>query len=198
MARLLLLRHGQSTWNAEGRWQGWADPPLSPLGEAQARAAAARLRDEALSGVVSSDLERARRTAELVAEALRLPVLGVDADLRERDIGDWSGLTTPEIEQRWPGWLEAWRAGELERPPGGEAHDELATRVLGALRRWAEAEGCLLVVTHGGVIHLVQDHLGVGGVRMGNLCGRWIEGGFTAGEAVLVPEDEASAAGIAL
>ena len=198
MARLLLIRHGQSAWNAEGRWQGWADPPLSDIGEAQAQAAAERLREASLTAVVSSDLQRARRTAELIAERLDLPLLDPVPELRERDIGDWSGLTTVEIEQGWPGWLALWRAGELERPPEGEAHDELAARVIGALERLAQQDGCILVVTHGGVIHLVQDRLGVGGHRVGNLCGRWIESGFVPGDAVLVPEEEARATGIAL
>ncbi|HEX2038269.1 MAG TPA: histidine phosphatase family protein [Acidimicrobiales bacterium] len=198
MARLLLIRHGQSAWNAEGRWQGWADPPLSDIGAAQALAAAERLRGEGLSAVASSDLQRARHTAEIIADCLDLPLLEPLPDLRERDIGDWSGLTTVEIEQGWPGWLALWRAGDLERPPNGEAHEELAARVVGALERLAEEDGCILVVTHGGVIHLVQDRLGVGGNRVGNLCGRWIEAGFVPGEAVLVPEEEARTTGIAL
>jgi broad specificity phosphatase PhoE len=194
MSRLLLLRHGQSTWNAEGRWQGWADPPLSALGEAQARAAAERLADAGLVSVVSSDLQRARRTAELIAERLGLEVLPVEPDLRERNIGDWSGLTTTEIEQGWPGWLAAWRAGELERPPNGESRDDIARRVLAVLERLAAGDGGgVLVVTHGGVIHLVQDHLGCDSVRMGNLCGRWLEVGLLPGEAVLVPDEEAPA-----
>lgn len=194
MSRLLLLRHGQSTWNAEGRWQGWADPPLSPLGEAQARAAADRLAEAGLASVVSSDLQRARCTAELIAERLGLEVLPVEPDLRERNIGDWSGLTTTEIEQGWPGWLAAWRAGELERPPNGESRDDIAARVLAVLERLADREGGgVLVVTHGGVIHLVQDHLGCDSVRMGNLCGRWLEVGMLPGEAVLVPDEEAPA-----
>lgn len=190
MARLLLLRHGQSSWNAEGRWQGWADPPLSPLGEAQARAAAGRLAGAGLTAVVSSDLDRARGTAGIVAGELGLPVLPPEPDLRERDIGDWSGLTTAEIEQGWPGWLTAWRAGELERPPNGESRAEIAARVMAVLERLAAGEGTVLVVTHGGVIHLVQDHFGCDSVRMGNLCGRWLEAGLTPGDAVLVPDDE--------
>jgi broad specificity phosphatase PhoE len=198
MARLLLIRHGQSAWNAEGRWQGWADPPLSRVGEAQALAAAERLRDEGLTAVVSSDLRRARHTAEIMARRLDLPLGEAVPDLRERHIGDWSGLTTVEIEQGWPGWLTAWRAGELERPPAGESRDELTARVTGALERLAAMDGCPLVVTHGGVIHLVQDRLGVGGTRVGNLGGRWIEAGFVAGEPVLVPDEEATATGIAL
>lgn len=199
MPRLLLLRHGQSTWNAEGRWQGWADPPLSPLGEAQALAAADRLAGTGLRYAVSSDLQRARRTAVLIAERLGLELLGIEPDLRERDIGDWSGLTTVEIEQGWPGWLAAWRAGELDSPPNGETREQIAARVMGVLERLAgfEVGGDVLVVTHGGVIHLVQDHLGCDTVRMGNLCGRWLEVGLLPGEAVLVPEEDAPA-GIAL
>lgn len=194
MSRLLLLRHGQSTWNADGRWQGWADPPLSPLGETQARAAAERLVGAGLASVVSSDLQRARRTAVLIAERLGLAVLPVEPDLRERNIGDWSGLTTAEIEQGWPGWLAAWRAGELERPPNGESREDIAARVLAVLERLAAGDsGGVLVVTHGGVIHLVQDHLGCDSVRMGNLCGRWLEAGLLPGEAVLVPDEEAPA-----
>lgn len=195
MARLLLLRHGQSTWNAEGRWQGWADPPLSPTGEAQAVAAADRLAGLGLTGVVSSDLLRARQTAAIVAERLDIEVLAVEPGLRERDIGDWSGLTTTEIEQGWPGALGAWRAGALERPPNGEAFEEIAARVMGVLERLADGDGSLLVVTHGGVIHLVQRHLGCETVRMGNVCGRWLEPGMAPGELVLVDD---APAGIAL
>jgi probable phosphoglycerate mutase len=195
MARLLLFRHGQSTWNAEGRWQGWADPPLSDVGEAQAVLAADRLAGFGLTAVVSSDLQRARRTAAIIAERLGLEVLDVEPDLRERNIGDWSGLTTTEIEQGWPGWLTAWRAGELERPPNGEARADIAARVMAVLERLAGLDGALLVVTHGGVIHLVQDHLGCDTVRMGNLCGRWLETGMAPGELVLIDD---APAGIAL
>jgi len=195
MARLLLFRHGQSTWNAEGRWQGWADPPLSPVGEAQALVAADRLAGFGLTAVVSSDLLRARQTAGIIADRLGLDALDVEPDLRERNIGDWSGLTTTEIEQGWPGWLTAWRAGELERPPNGEARAEIAERVMAVLERLAGLDGALLVVTHGGVIHLVQDHLGCDTVRMGNLCGRWLETGMAPGELVLIDD---APAGIAL
>ncbi|HVF75817.1 MAG TPA: histidine phosphatase family protein [Acidimicrobiales bacterium] len=195
MARLLLFRHGQSTWNAEGRWQGWADPPLSSLGEEQARAAADRLAGSGLTAVVSSDLLRARQTAAIIAERLGLDVLDVEPDLRERNIGDWSGLTTAEIEQGWPGALAAWRAGAFESPPNGEAHSDILARVMAVLERLSVLDGTLLVVTHGGVIHLVQGHLGCTTPRMGNLCGRWLETGLAPGELVLVDD---APAGIAL
>ncbi|MDQ3569647.1 MAG: histidine phosphatase family protein [Actinomycetota bacterium] len=192
MARLLLLRHGQSRWNAENRWQGWADPPLSDLGEAQAVGLASRLAATAmdgtpLAGVVSSDLERARRTATIVGERLGLGV-DVDTALRERDVGSWSGLTTAEIERRWPEELAAWRVGGLAAPPGGECDDAMAERVLRALGRLvARTETALLVVTHGGLIRLVHRRLGLEPPPTPNLSGRWFHGAAgTDGFASLV------------
>lgn len=187
MARVLLLRHGQSTWNAESRWQGQADPPLSPEGERQAGAAALLLADLGIAAVVSSPQQRALQTAEVVAEALGLGPVEIDADLRERHVGDWSGLTRADIDARWPGALDDWRAGQLHRPPGGEHHDDMAGRVLAALARLAgRPEPVVLAVTHGGVIHLVERHFGVRGAGVGNLCGRWLEAAESLGEAFLV------------
>ncbi len=176
MARLLLLRHGQSTWNAEGRWQGWADPPLSPTGTSQAGAALPELAGCGFEGVIASDLERARSTAAILAAALGLSV-EVDARLRERDVGAWSGLTPAEIDQRWPGRLPAWRAGRLLRPPGGESDAQLAARALTAIHGLcARSEQALLVVTHGGVVRLVERGLGLARLTTANLCGRWVDG----------------------
>src|SRR5687768_13103713 len=94
MIRLLLVRHGESTWNAQSRWQGQADPPLSPLGERQAEEAAERLAQTAsITEIWTSDLVRARRTAELIATQLGVPDVREEPRLRERDVGSWSGLT---------------------------------------------------------------------------------------------------------
>jgi broad specificity phosphatase PhoE len=194
MARLLLLRHGQSTWNAEGRWQGWADPPLSAEGEAQSRRAAAWLAGEGFTGVVSSDLRRARQTAAIVATELGLPEPPVDARLRERDVGEWSGRSHDEINRLWPGQLEAWRAGQLERPPGGESQDELTARVMAGIREWVAVDGVLLVVTHGGVIHTVGVALGQTWFGNGNLGGAWVEPGPVAGLRVHLPDGDEQAA----
>lgn len=172
---MLLLRHGQSTWNAEGRWQGWADPPLSAAGEEQARHAAVALRDGGFDRIVSSDLARAVRTAEVMAAELGLADVERHPGLRERDVGEWSGCTTAEIEARWPGQLQAWREGHLERPPGGESKPDLTQRVMAAVAALAAGDGVLLAVTHGGVIRLVERHLGIEASAPGNLCGRWIE-----------------------
>ena len=187
--RLLLLRHGQSAWNAEGRWQGWADPPLSPLGEAQATAAGHHLSGLGLERVATSDLQRARRTGELIAAELGIGEVEVEAGLRERNVGDWSGLTTAEIEARWPGQIDAWRQGRLPSPPNGEA--DMVPRVLAALEGLAATGGTWLVVTHGGVIHAVDRHLGAEPAPIYNVCGRWLEAGrdgLTPGEIVVMPE----------
>jgi broad specificity phosphatase PhoE len=186
MARLLLLRHGQSEWNAQGRWQGQADPPLTEHGEDQARAAAQWLAATGFTAVVSSDMRRAHRTASLIAEALGLPLLPDEPGLRERDVGEWSGCTTDELHNRWPGQLEAWRAGRLERPPGGESNEALTGRVMEVIERLAARppSEVLLVVTHGGVIHTVGAALGASWHGNANLTGWWVEqdgGGDGAG-----------------
>src|SRR3954462_12224242 len=155
MARLLLVRHGESTWNAARRWQGWADPPLSPLGREQAIEAAARLDGVGTGRVVSSDLRRAIETAELLAPGATVEVA---PGLRERNVGDWSGLTRDEIEARWPGMIDAWQHGRITRIPGGEENAEFTARVVAALVDVAadvDARGDdrpVLVVAHGGVI----------------------------------------------
>lgn len=196
MARLLLLRHGRSTWNAEGRWQGWADAPLAPEGEEQVRALGAMLAGAgvAFAGAVSSDLERSVATAAIVAAVLGLDEVEVEPDLRERDVGDWTGRTTEEIELIWPGAIEAWRAGRLDRPPGGEHEPSFRARVVGAVERLAARPGGpLLVVTHGGVIRAVERHLGGDPRSTANLSGRWaevVDGALAAGEAVALPVAE--------
>src|ERR671916_1575811 len=160
MARMLLVRHGQSTWNAAGRWQGWADPPLTDLGRAQAEAAAPAAAP--VDAVVSSDLERARVTAELMAAALDIGAVHVEAGLRERDVGDYTGLTRAEIEERWPGSLSQGGNASIARNPRdarfGESIEELAARVNSALARLAAryAGQRVLVITHGGVVRNLE------------------------------------------
>ncbi|MGH9026641.1 MAG: histidine phosphatase family protein, partial [Acidimicrobiia bacterium] len=144
MTRLLLVRHGQSTWNADGRWQGQADPPLSPLGETQASVAAGSL--PALDAIFTSDLIRAVRTAEILGAGAGLtPQL--EPRLRERHAGEWTGLTRAEIEERWPGYL-----GDHRRPPGYEDDALLLARALEALDAVADAlpAGTVGAISHGG------------------------------------------------
>lgn len=171
---LLLLRHGQSTWNAEGRWQGIADPPLTDLGREQARAAIPALAELGLSAVASSDLARAKETAEILADALGLPPVEVDSHLRERDVGEWSGLTSDEIAERWPDVAEARRRGE-RIPPVGSDNAGYEERALSVMRRIAAAHPGerVLVLTHSAFIRTIERELGERPLRCSNLSGRW-------------------------
>ncbi|HEX2273754.1 MAG TPA: histidine phosphatase family protein [Acidimicrobiales bacterium] len=195
---LLLVRHGQSTWNAEGRWQGWSDPPLSELGREQAEDAAGDLHHLDITGVVSSDLARARDTAEILAAALDLGAPLVDRDLREYDVGDWEGLTRPEIERGWPDQLASWREGRLLATPGGETRAHFVTRVVGALGRAArrpDLGDTVLVVTHGGVIRAAEQVSGTErSAVIENLAGRWFtvdaDGRLAPGELVNLLDTE--------
>jgi broad specificity phosphatase PhoE len=153
---LLLARHGQSDWNAERRWQGHADRPLSERGWLQAEALAERLADVDLDAVYSSDLRRTRETAAVIAERQELEVLELP-ELREVDVGSWSGLTRDEARERFPEAYARW----LDGGPGwtdGETYEEMTARVLGAVWRIARshADGRVLVVSHGGPIRAIH------------------------------------------
>jgi broad specificity phosphatase PhoE len=161
VTRLLLVRHGETDWNADGRLQGQTDRPLSDFGRTQADRLAGELAEEELEAIYSSDLARALETAEIVAERVGLPVL-LDPDLREKDWGTWEGLTAVERDR-----VEF--VGEST-----EAHQE---RILRALRRISEGHpdgGSVLVVTHGGSMRRVQTAaLGMALPVVEN-CGRWL------------------------
>lgn len=167
MTRIVLVRHGQSEWNALGRWQGWADPPLTPLGREQAHRAVAAI--GAVDAVVSSDLRRALDTATIVAAERGLAPPAVVPALRERDVGEWTGLTREEIERRWPGALD----GGFPEPPGGESRAALVQRMLGIVAQLAEtyADQDVLAVSHGGSIRSLERHLGVEPQAVPNLGG---------------------------
>jgi probable phosphoglycerate mutase len=178
MSGLLLLRHAQSAWNESGRWQGWADPPLSAAGEGQIDRAAARLATERpFEMVVSSDLARARRTAELLAQALGWSTsVVVEPGLREYDVGAWSGRTHDEIEARWPGQIARFGNGEMAAPPGGEDRGEFDLRVVDAGRRVAANAGAagaerVLVVSHSGVVRALARVAGQPEYRVGHMAG---------------------------
>lgn len=175
MTRLLLLRHAESEWNAEGRWQGLADPVLSERGRSDARAAAARL-EGAVSRIVSSDLQRAAQTADIISDALRLGPVERAPNLREIDVGRWSGLTRAQIDERWPGAVDRWRSGE-NVGNGGEDRDAFRERIIAALNAVAGAGGGpILVVTHAGAISAVEMHLDVHpGVPLPKMAGRWFD-----------------------
>ena len=163
--RLIIVRHGESTWNAERRLQGQLDPPLSEQGREQARAlgAAADLSGFPPERIVCSDLTRARETAEL---------LGVepgryDPRWREIDIGEWGGRTAAEVDAQGRG-LTNWRGGP-RTAPDGEPWTDFAARVSGAADELARAGGSWLVVSHGGCVRAACAHItGADHLRLGS------------------------------
>lgn len=188
--RALLLRHGQSEWNAVGRWQGQADPPLSDLGRRQAWEAARAI--GAVDAIYASDLQRAAETAAIIAGEIGVGPVILDPDLRERDAGEYSGLTRAEIEERFPGYLDDHR-----RPPGWEPDEHLLARGLRALERMArDVPGAdVLVVTHGGLVYTIEGHLGTEFSRLANAEGRWVEidsrtGRLRLGERILLADPD--------
>ena len=171
MPRLLLVRHGQSLWNAQGRWQGQADPPLTELGEQQARAAVDTLSQFGIETIVTSALQRAMRTGDLLAQGLGLAEPRREPMLNERSAGEWSGFTRAEIEQQWPGYLASG-----QRPPGYENDDELLPRVLEGLAVVnAMPGGQKAAVAHGGVVYVLEEHFGYEFAHLANLGARWVE-----------------------
>ena len=154
--RVLLARHGETQWNAEGRYQGQRDIPLSPNGIAQAQALGARLVDLRIDRAVASPLARARLTAVL-ALGDRAEMLQLDDGLREIGHGDWEGLLTTEIRERDGHRLQAWREAPetvMMPGPGGESLRQVADRAWAAFARACEGLGeddTLLVVAHDAV-----------------------------------------------
>jgi broad specificity phosphatase PhoE len=158
LTELVLVRHGETDWNRERRFQGHADQPLNDTGREQARVLARTLSSERIDAVYSSDLLRARETAEILAAGLGTEVVALQ-ELREIDVGEWQGLTWPEIESRFPEGLVAWR----ERGYGwdqGETYERLGERVVGALTRIAASHPAqrVLVVGHGGTVRVTRAH----------------------------------------
>lgn len=151
-ADLLIWRHGRTEWNDTGRFQGHIDVSMDAVGHAQAATAAEALAVLEPTAIVSSDLARARDTAAYLGTLTGLPV-DVDERLREIDVGEWGGLTRPEIEARFPETNAAWLRGEDVRREGGETLAEVTARATAALSDAlaTSGDGPLVVVTHGGV-----------------------------------------------
>lgn len=162
-----VVRHGESVWNADGRYQGQTDVPLSSVGVLQAASLAERLTGQHFDAVYSSDLLRARQTAEAVAERLDgAPPVQPCPELREIHVGELAGLLMTEIRQRYPDYVRALGQDPwATRRPGGESMEDLYTRCGGAFDRLRARHpgGRVLVFTHGGVVRVAVG-LALGGV----------------------------------
>ncbi len=157
MIRLLLVRHGETAWNATGLYQGQEDVPLNEVGRRQAEVVAERLRDERFHIIYASDLSRARATADIVARFHRLPVR-LDVRLRELNFGEWQGLSYREIEERDGERLAAWNADRVHcAAPGGESLAQMGQRARMFLNdvRAAHQGQTVAVVSHGGIIRII-------------------------------------------
>jgi broad specificity phosphatase PhoE len=153
---LLLVRHGETDWNRDGRWQGHSNTSLNARGKDQAQTLADELTEE-IDVVYSSDLARARETAEIVARRLGLDVR-LDPRLRERGFGSWEGLTQSEIEERDAESFARWRAQEGPGANDAEPFDAFAERMGGFLEDVLQRHpgDRVLVIAHGGSIRVIH------------------------------------------
>jgi alpha-ribazole phosphatase len=159
--RLILVRHGETFYNAQRRLTGQADVPLNPLGERQAAALGDCLATEHLDAIVTSDLERTRVTAWAIAYNHGLHVQE-DSDLRELAFGEWEGYTYDEVLARDAHRASLWRTDPSRyAPPGGETIAQVRDRCVRALKRWQTLypEASVLWVTHGGLIGVLLCHV---------------------------------------
>lgn len=159
MTRILLIRHGETSWNAVRRLQGHTDIPLNEEGVRQAEALARSLSSEKLDAIISSDLGRAKQTAQAVAARHPHIPLHTDPGLRERGYGAFEGLLYTEIAERYPVEFAEWQARDVDAvmPAGGrvaESFRQFYQRCQDGIVRWAERypQQAILIVAHGGVL----------------------------------------------
>lgn len=195
---MLLLRHGQSEWNSQRRWQGTVDSPLTPLGREQAATTARMLAtlEQSFGVLWSSDLRRASETASIIGATLRLGSPRLDARLREAHAGEWEGLTPDQIESRYPGWLDSHR-----RPATFEHYGDVVARATAAFEDVARDTAATLsrsalVVAHSGVVRSIVRHLGGLDERIPNLGGVWLEASVVDGRTDLALGDVFDPSGV--
>ena len=159
--RLVLWRHGRTSWNSVNRFQGQEDVPLDDVGKDQVRRAAQTLVGLKPHHIISSDLERARHTAQALADIAGLTV-SIDEDLRETFAGTWQGLTRNEIIERYPEDFAMWGGDSNIRPGGGETRLEVADRMTRAIAKGLSSVpdgGTLVVASHGGALRAALGRL---------------------------------------
>ncbi|MDZ7745063.1 MAG: histidine phosphatase family protein [Halobacteriales archaeon] len=160
--RIVVLRHGETAWNDEGRMQGWAPVPLNETGREQATAAGRYLADEyEFDAIYASDLERTRETTERLATVLPATDIEYDAAFRERDVGIYQGLTYETVFDMYPRFALGKAAAEAanEVPESGESLVDMYERVTAGIDRIAARDhDTVLLVAHGGPIHLLHGY----------------------------------------
>ena len=157
MLRLLLVRHGETDWNASRRYQGQIDIPLNAAGREQAAVLAGRLAAYPICALYTSDLERALQTAQAIAQTCVLEVRS-EPRLRELSFGDWQGLTYQQIGELDPEGLATWNQDRVNRtPPGGESLGTMAARVQDLINEICDtySDGTVALVSHGGTIRII-------------------------------------------
>ena len=162
---LILIRHGETPFNRDRRYQGHRDTPLTRKGKKQAKKIAVRLRNEPLDAIYSSDLKRTGYTAKIINryQSLKINIL---PELREIDFGDWEGKTHDEIQRKWGSLLDGWEGKPSEiRIPRGESIKDLAERIRSVVKKIVNnhPDQRVAVITHGGPIRIIlMDALGLG------------------------------------
>lgn len=163
--RVIFVRHGETTFNIESRYQGHTDAELSDLGRRQSERVAERLKDEKIAAIYSSDLSRANETAQAIAAFHGLSIQ-TDEALRECAFGEWEGLSVSEIAERYPELYQNYQRDSVtHRAPNGERLEELQERVVQAVEQIAERhpDGTVVIVSHSGPIRVFFCHaLGAG------------------------------------
>jgi probable phosphoglycerate mutase len=195
MTELILVRHGETDWNRELRFQGQLDVPLNATGQEQARRVAQRLAQEAMHQLISSDLQRARQTADAVALHQR-PVIEIDpvldAALREQHFGIAEGMRVPDIQAEHPQAWEQWVRFDADYAfEGGESTRAFHARVLAAVRALAQRHSgqTLVVVTHGGVLDMVYRSalgLSLSGPRQSDIPNAGVSRVRIVGESIAI------------
>jgi len=169
LKRVILIRPGETDWNRLGRWQGWVASPLNAHGRQQVQQLAKYVRNIGVTALYSSDLRRAEETAEILTQSLGFePIL--DSRLRERDIGEWQGLTLDEMRAWYPDMYAGLMADRMGyRVPGGEALADVKARVMEAFKDiLAENTGETIgIISHTTALHLLLSEL-ISGYRIGD------------------------------
>jgi alpha-ribazole phosphatase len=157
MTSIFLVRHGETTWNTQGRFQGHSDTPLSESGQRQAKGLGNYLKGETLQAIYTSDLRRAWDTAKIISAHHKLEVIP-NPQFREMNFGSWEGLDYREIQEKFPEKLAEWQKNIMTTaPPGGENLEQFVTRVQAAYGDIIHdnLESDILLVAHGGVLQVL-------------------------------------------